>query len=82
MEVTMETSTFEERLKKLSAITGQWEHSDAWSREYEAMLNEVKEDRDQARRIGHAMRLLRLLDHQLEFMMNSWVAESRRRGMN
>lgn len=78
----METSTFEERLKALAAITGEWENSDAWSSEYEAILNEVKEDTDQARRIKHAMRLRALMDHQLEFVMNGWVAESRKRGMN
>lgn len=78
----METQVFEERLKKLSAITGQDDHGDEWSREYEMLLAEVKEDRDPARRFAHALRLRRLMDHQLEFWMNEWLRENRRRGMN
>jgi len=78
----METSTFDERLKALAAITGSWKHSDAWSAEYEQMLKEVKADTDRARRYAQADRLRRLMDHQLEFMLNTWVAESRRQGMN
>ncbi len=78
----METQVFEERLKKLAAITGQEENRDAWSREYEEMLMEVKEDRDPARRYAHALRLRRLMDCQLEFMMREWLAENRKQGMN
>jgi len=78
----METSTFEKRLRKLSSITGQDDHGDEWAEAYKTLLADVKDDRDPARRYAHALRLRRLMDHQLEFMMREWLQENRRQGMN
>ncbi len=46
------------------------------------LLAEVKEDRDPARRISHAMRLRKLMDCQIEFTVREWLAENKKRGMN
>lgn len=78
----METQVFEERLKKLAAITGQDDHGDEWAEAYKTLLADVKADRDPARRYAHALRLRRLMDHQLGSVMNAWLQENRKQGMN
>lgn len=71
----MEASEFNERLKELSSMTAREEATELFIQEYGFLLRDVSAL--PGPRYEMAKRMKRLLDHQLEFQMNRWLAASR-----
>jgi len=61
----------------LSAMTGSDQATELFNQEYESLLSEVGALRG-PERYDFALRLRRLVDHQLAHLMNGWLRESRR----
>jgi len=73
----MNADQFNVRLKELARITGLEQYVDAWPHDYAELLDQVKADKDKARRFGHANRMRWLLMHQVQYLINSWLRMDR-----
>ena len=73
----MRSKKFDEKLRELSVLAGSDKTDVLFEKSYEDLLSEVRGDRNNARRYGHALRLKRLLMIQAEHLMNRWVKADR-----
>jgi len=71
----MTKEQFDERLKALAALVGDYNTMDAFTAGYESLLADVTVL--PTGRFAFAERLRRLGDHQFMFLSNAWLKEDR-----
>jgi hypothetical protein len=67
----MTEEQFDARLKALASLVGKDETQDQFNEGYEALLDEIQAL--PGGRFAMAERLRKLCDHQLAYLMNSWI---------
>lgn len=78
----MNTNEFNEKLKAVAGIVGTDKADTLFMSSYESLLKDVQALPAGIERYQMAARMRKLLDHQLQYETNRWLALSRHGGMN
>ena len=76
----MEANEFDSRLRELEVMIGKYEAVTLFNHEYEALLTIVRQL--PLPRSGKLAKMQRLVERQRVFLMNTWMQENKKAGMN